>query len=229
MSRLHPERRRKFFTLVELLVVIAIISLLAALLFPALGLARGMAQRICCLNNFKQIGIGILSYKNDAGDHMPYNPKWNCWQTFVDEYIGGKGADINNHAVSAKVWACPQNNPTGYNALRTGACYWSAEYCGYVGNTSIYDDPKISGPQSVMAKNLSSLIMAEEAKDINGNTGPVATLYYAIYGFSQYRFSKHAEGSNFLFFDAHAEWRSDNDPARSADTSIASKCWIPQY
>ncbi|MCX7934563.1 MAG: type II secretion system GspH family protein [Planctomycetota bacterium] len=59
------------FTLVELLVVMAIISILAAMLLPALTNARYTAQQASCLNNEKQIGAAIMLYTNDNNGLLP--------------------------------------------------------------------------------------------------------------------------------------------------------------
>ena len=61
------------FTLVELLVVISIVTLLAAILLPALSLARGKAEEVVCLNNLKQLQICAKLYSQDNDFFLPPN------------------------------------------------------------------------------------------------------------------------------------------------------------
>ncbi len=77
-SRL-PAWGRKF-TLVELLVVITIISVLAALLLPALSRAQEMARLTYCKNNLRQLAIAVENYLNDSeGMYFPKNgSRFNC-------------------------------------------------------------------------------------------------------------------------------------------------------
>tara|TARA_R110001592_G_scaffold36239_1_gene122166 strand:+ start:561 stop:1406 length:846 start_codon:yes stop_codon:yes gene_type:complete len=63
--------KQRGFTLIELLVVVAIISILAAMLLPALSRAREAARRVSCGSNLRQMGLAFKMYANEAGGEYP--------------------------------------------------------------------------------------------------------------------------------------------------------------
>ena len=64
-KHLHTQHHRQAFTLIELLVVISIISMLIAILLPALSKAREASKSIQCASNARQIEVAMKVYAND--------------------------------------------------------------------------------------------------------------------------------------------------------------------
>ncbi len=116
-------KTRRGFTLIELLVVIAIIAILAAMLLPALAKARDKALSISCMNNVKQLTLGLYMYCDSNRFYFPF-----C---IASASCGGLGPEaatpwwrgVTPYAPDVESMHCPGRASTSGSTL-----YWTQPY-----------------------------------------------------------------------------------------------------
>jgi prepilin-type N-terminal cleavage/methylation domain-containing protein len=99
--KIPRQKVQRAFTLVELLVVIAIIGILAALLLSAIPQAKARVQRIQCVNNLRQLGVGLQVVLADNHGYLSEN-----WIGQLES----EGLGISNPKTNyfrTGIWLCP--------------------------------------------------------------------------------------------------------------------------
>lgn len=107
----HSEERQRAFTRLELLACVGAVSLLLTVIIPALATSGSRSDRVLCLNNLRQIGLGLSQFALEHGDRPPWRVLWNEGGT-SDSPVESSASFVqfsimSNSVSSPRILACP--------------------------------------------------------------------------------------------------------------------------
>ena len=234
---------KKGFTLIELLVVIAIIAILAAILFPVFVKAKDTAQSANCLNNMKQMGMGIMTYMQNSSDRFPPMIE----RTSSHGFIYARGDTPAKKYIS---WE-PQSE-YGVNGNRT----WRDTIFPYIKNMNVYSCPsgiksyshayniKISGFAWINPNNSGQMLWENPPMFMSELRYPTQLVAVCDLGTHQIyidpynlyeiktanlafanRVYRHQGGINLIMCDGHAKWYPMNNNEFFGKDSSSGRHW----
>jgi prepilin-type N-terminal cleavage/methylation domain-containing protein/prepilin-type processing-associated H-X9-DG protein len=217
------KRHARGFTLIELLVVIAIIAILAAMLLPALALAKAKACRAACTSNLRQWGLALNMYLDDNRNVFPlpkiatatpgspgYNENTPGWSNFADFHNAGQGDSAWFNALPPYVGAKPLWEIAGAPA-------------NFVSGRKIFDCPAVTLPAEFTDPNR---VVFNYGMNLKGNTGLDAGIAYG----TNFKSTMVRNPSAFVFMgDGRA--RSTDLPYYGVPTKEVGvqHCWVNQF
>jgi len=219
LRRTHRPGQGAGFTLIELLVVIAIIAILAAMLLPALAVAKEKGKRAQCISNLRQIGIGTTTYALDNQDvllqarDIPGSENLFvqvCLNPPAEAAAATVGLVVQTN--TASVWTCP--NRPGLPIYEPSYPQWDIGYQYFGGITNWYNPAGQFSPYAPVKLSTAKpvwALAADSVSKIDGTWGISgdATRDDVIYGNTPPHRGTHGNlpaGGNELFTDGSVSW-----------------------
>ena len=233
------------FTLIELLVVIAIISILAALLMPALKNAQESARMVKCISNLKQMAAGATMYADDNNGRaitwggvwwtapatgvvvMP-NTTMGRWLDLLFPYLGNK----------IEVLECPSQKTLRSEQMPAGYPYRKYTV-GYLMNVQAAELWNGNGIALSRYSNIAGKVLfadgsyggvGSQQTSPDNNWDTWAPLSCRVEGWAnQIRpiSRRHRNGACLAFFDGHVKWMSYTDAMPTAVNALYRDLWDP--
>ncbi len=192
------------FTLIELLLVIAIITILTALLLPALNQARERGRAVTCLNQLKQIGLASQMYQDEYVGYYPgyFGSSLTTFVADVSGYLGIPKNKISDYAAVGKFFWCPSDRVRADTSNRIYS---------YAQNLyARYNSPEIFLRRNSQPKKPSEIIyFADCMRDRSGEVGWPMTISGSTFplnpaGDVGMRIDfRHVGSANVLWIDGH--------------------------
>ena len=202
--------RARGFTLIELLVVIAIIAILAAVMFPALMMARANGQITKCIAHERQLLGSLLMYTQDYSGRLPDHG----FLSYSADAGGPTRGPFVPYVRNVDILICQKEGSYGYNRALCGTLGGQAWIPGdFNGHVDVRKNIDFIGRQLDSIPNhrrVMAIICCVPDSIVNPSGPPRGFEWephdiggeYAVRRMQ----SRHRGGTTYAFLDGHCCW-----------------------